>query len=102
MELSRQDREVLEQLGRTLAERDPALARALGATPGQPPRSPQRRWVLTIAGAWMLFVAGVAVVTAYPTNGPLVGLGCVLIVLGLSVAAAWVPVRLSNHHYRHS
>ena len=99
MELSRQDREVLEQLGRTLAERDPALALALGAGAR---RQRERRWVLTMAVAWMLLVAGIAVVTADPTNGPLVGLGCILVVLGLSVAAAWVPVRLSNHRYRHS
>jgi hypothetical protein len=99
MELSRQDREVLEQLGRNLAERDPELALALGAGRRQPV---QRRWVLTMAVAWVLFVVGVAVMAAYPTNGPLVGLGCILVVLGLSVAAAWVPVRLSNQRYRHS
>jgi hypothetical protein len=34
MELSRQDREVLEQLGRNLAERDPELALARKETEG--------------------------------------------------------------------
>jgi uncharacterized membrane protein YphA (DoxX/SURF4 family) len=94
MELSRQDREVLEQLGRALAEGDPALAVELGVG-GRRPR--ERRWALSLAAAWVLFVAGVAVVTGYRTNGPLVGLGCILVVLGLSIAAAWVPVRLSSY-----
>ncbi|MGH7904809.1 MAG: DUF3040 domain-containing protein [Candidatus Dormibacteraceae bacterium] len=88
MELSPHDHQVLTDLEQAVLDSDPAFARRLSS--GR--RAPSRHWlILALATASVLFTAGVAVAASFPRQGRLVGLGCILIVVGLSVAAACLP-----------
>ncbi len=98
MPLSESERRVLEGLGRDLVADDPVLASRLG---WQQLPSRRRDSGLAAAAAGLPLLAGVLLVASFPHQGPEVGAGCILIVVGMSVASAVLPARLTRRWQDH-